>query len=138
MPTAATFAQLASRAGYGPDEPLVIATGRTGRRPAHLARGCLVRWCDALNGDRLGVTGLVQTPGRLDDGTPLDYAWGMGVRSHKGHLVYRHGGGYADVRTMLVRVPEIGLGLVVVAAADRSERRTALTDALLDVLLAGG
>ena len=45
----------------------------------------LLRWADGLNTDRLGVTDLVQTPGTLDDGTPLDYAWGMGVRTFGGH-----------------------------------------------------
>jgi CubicO group peptidase (beta-lactamase class C family) len=95
----------------------------------------MLRWADGLNTDRLGVTALVQTPGRLDDGTPLDYAWGMGVRDHGGHVTYRHGGSWADVRTMLVRVPEKGLDLVVLALADRTERRTALTDRLLTTLL---
>jgi CubicO group peptidase (beta-lactamase class C family) len=97
----------------------------------------LLTWCDALNTDRLGGTALLETPGRLDDGTEIDYAWGMGVREHRGTRVYRHGGSWADVRAMLVRVPDQGLGLVVLAAADQSERRTALTDALLDRLLPG-
>ena len=96
----------------------------------------MLRWADGLNTDRLGITGMVQTPGTLDDGTPLDYAWGMGVRSFRGHRVYRHGGGYADVRTMLVRVPEKGLDLVVLSLSDRGERRTTLTDKLLEALLA--
>jgi CubicO group peptidase (beta-lactamase class C family) len=96
----------------------------------------MLRWADALNTDRLGVTALMQTPGALDDGTPLGYAWGMGVRDVGGHVAYRHGGSYADVRTMLVRVPDAGLDLVVLALADRTERRTALTDRLLTALLA--
>jgi CubicO group peptidase (beta-lactamase class C family) len=96
----------------------------------------LLRWADGLNDDRLGVTALLQTPGTLDGGTPLDYAWGMGVRAYGGHVAYRHGGAYADVRTMLVRVPGKGLDLVVLALADRSERRTGLTDRLLAALLA--
>ncbi len=96
----------------------------------------MLRWADGLNGDRLGITSLVQTPGTLDDGTPLDYAWGMGVRNYGGHAAYRHGGAYADVRTMLVRVPGKGLDLVVLAPADRTERRTELTDRLLAALLA--
>jgi CubicO group peptidase (beta-lactamase class C family) len=278
MPLAATLAQAAAAAGYRPDDPLVIAVGRPGRRPAHLARGCLptggaftvdtrvyaaslakqvvaacaavlrldvdrpvsayvpeappdlrlrhlihhvggpppgtryaysnqgyvllaeaigraageplpglarrlifeplgmsssefwagpqphppgaapldpadppplsigdgglwttapdlLRWAAALDADRLGITGIVQTPGRLDDGTPLDYAWGMGVRKRNGRREYRHGGGYADLRAMLVRVPEQGLDLVVLAMGDRTERRIALTDRLLDALL---
>jgi hypothetical protein len=41
------------------------------------------------------------------------------------------GGSYADVRTMLVRVPERGLDLVILSLADRGERSTAPADALL-------
>jgi CubicO group peptidase (beta-lactamase class C family) len=94
----------------------------------------LLRWADGLNFDRLGVTDLVQTPGALDDGTPLDYAWGMGIRTRFGYRTYQHGGGFADLRAMLVRVPEKGLDLVVLALADRSERSTALTMTLLEAL----
>jgi CubicO group peptidase (beta-lactamase class C family) len=95
----------------------------------------LLRWAAALDADELGITGLLETPGRLDDGTVLEYAWGMGVREHAGRRVLRHGGSYADTRTMLLRVPEEGFDLVVLAPADRSERRTQLTDRLLDALV---
>jgi CubicO group peptidase (beta-lactamase class C family) len=95
----------------------------------------LLRWADGLDADRLGVTDLVQTPGALDDGTPLDYAWGMGIRTRLGRRTFQHGGGFADVRTMLVRVPGEGLDLVILALADRSERRTILTGKLLEALL---
>jgi CubicO group peptidase (beta-lactamase class C family) len=95
----------------------------------------LLRWCAGLDDDRLGVTRMVQTPGRLDDGTELGYAWGTGVRRQRELTVYWHSGGYADLRTMLLRVPERGLDLVILAPGDRSERRTALADALLDNLL---
>jgi CubicO group peptidase (beta-lactamase class C family) len=91
----------------------------------------LLRWSAGLDDDRLGITARLQAPGRLDDGTELDYAWGMGVRRSRGQVVYRHGGSYADVRTMLVRVPERGFDLVILSLADRSTRWTALTDALL-------
>jgi hypothetical protein len=77
---------------------------------------------------------LVQTPGRLDDGTPVDYAWGMGVRSHAGRPVYRHGGGWPSLRALLARVPDLGLSLVIVALADDTERRVPLADSLLDLL----
>jgi CubicO group peptidase (beta-lactamase class C family) len=95
----------------------------------------LLRWCAGLDDDRLGITRMVQTPGRLDDGTELGYAWGMAVRRQQELTVCWHSGAYADVRTMLLRVPERGLDLVILALGDRSERRTALADALLDNLL---
>jgi hypothetical protein len=40
MPLATTLSQAPTASGYGRDDPLVIAVGRAGRRPAHLARGC--------------------------------------------------------------------------------------------------
>lgn len=38
----------------------------------------LLRWNDALLEDRLGITTTLHTPGTLEDGTPLDYAWACG------------------------------------------------------------
>ena len=58
----------------------------------------------------------------------------MGVRTRLGYRMYQHGGGWADVRAALVRVPEKGLDLVILALADRSERRTTLTGKLLEAL----
>ena len=98
----------------------------------------LLRWNLALDRDALGVSALVQTPGRLDDGTPLDYAWGVGVREHGGRRVHRHGGRWAGLCAQLVRLDAEG-GLVVLALDDDEDRTTALTDALLAelALLAG-
>jgi hypothetical protein len=31
-------------------------------------------------------------------GIAVGYAWGMGVRSHGGYRVYRHGGGWPGLR----------------------------------------
>ncbi len=63
----------------------------------------LLQWGQALDADELGVCQLMETPGRLDDGTPLDYAWGMGIRSFRGYRVYRHGGGWPSLRALLAR-----------------------------------
>ena len=94
----------------------------------------LLRWSRAMNSDALGISALLQTPGRLDDGRPLDYGWGVGVRTHAGHLVYRHGGGWPGLRLLLARVPSLEISLVIVALDDDTERRVTLADALLDTL----
>ncbi|MBN6055333.1 beta-lactamase family protein, partial [Nonomuraea sp. RK-328] len=94
--------------------------------------GDLLRWGQALNVDELGVSGLMQTPGRLDDGTPIDYAWGIGVRSHGGHRVYRHGGGWTGLRALHARLPDLDLSVALVALDDHTERRVPLLDSLLD------
>jgi CubicO group peptidase (beta-lactamase class C family) len=95
----------------------------------------LLRWCAGLNDDRLGLAAQLQTPGRLDDGTVLEYAWGMGVHEHSGYEVYRHGGAWAGLRALLIRVPDRGIGIVTLALDDDTERRIPLTDDLLDLLI---
>jgi CubicO group peptidase (beta-lactamase class C family) len=96
----------------------------------------LLRWAHAMNEDALGVTALLQTPGTLDDGQPLDYAWGVGVRIHAGHRTYRHGGGWPGLRVLLARIPDLGFGLAVIAPGDNTDRHVALADALLTELTA--
>ncbi|MEU8612799.1 serine hydrolase domain-containing protein [Actinoplanes sp. NPDC048791] len=110
--------------------PLSLGDGGVWSTPADL-----LRWGDALNEDRLHISGLLQTPGFLDDGTPLDYAWGLGVRVHRGRRVYRHGGGWQHLRLLLARSPDAGLTLLTVALRDPADRHIGLTDDLLDRLL---
>ena len=96
----------------------------------------LLRWSQALNADELGISQLIQTPGTLDDGRPVGYAWGMGVRSHAGYRVYRHGGGWPGLRALLARLPDLDASLVILALADDTERRIDLAALLLDQLTA--
>jgi CubicO group peptidase (beta-lactamase class C family) len=96
----------------------------------------LLRWGQALNADELGISPLMQTEGGLDDGTPVGYAWGMGVRSHAGYRVYRHGGGWPGLRALLARIPDLNQSLVIIALADDSERRTGLAASMLDLVTA--
>jgi CubicO group peptidase (beta-lactamase class C family) len=92
----------------------------------------LIRWNQAMNADALGISARLQTPGCLDDGTQLDYGWGIGIRTHRRRRVYRHGGGWPGLRLLLARIPELQASFVIVALADDTERRVALADALLD------
>lgn len=96
----------------------------------------LLRWGQALNADELGISALMQTPGGLDDGAPVGYAWGMGIRSHGGYRVYRHGGGWPGLRALLARIPDLDQSLVIIALADNSERRVDLAASMLDLVTA--
>ncbi|GAA3219068.1 serine hydrolase domain-containing protein [Nonomuraea helvata] len=125
----------------GPDPTPPGAAPLARLRPAPLSLGDggvwttlsdLLRWGQALNADELGISGLIQTPGRLDDGTPIDYAWGIGVRSHAGYRVYRHGGGWTGLRALHARVPDLDLSVALIAIDDHTERRVPLLDSLLD------
>lgn len=122
-------------------------TGRCPRLPAPLSLGDgglwstaddLLRWNEAMNTDALTIAAVLQRPGRLDDGTLLDYAWGVGVRTRAGHRVYRHGGGWPGLRLLLARVPDLGVGIVIIAPGDDTERRGVLDDALLDMVTGTG
>jgi CubicO group peptidase (beta-lactamase class C family) len=48
----------------------------------------------------------METPGALDDGTPLTYAWGLVVDQWKDMRRVQHGGALAGYRTAIWRLPE--------------------------------
>ena len=113
-------------------------------RPAPLSQGDgglwstatdLLRWNRAMGRDALGVSKLVQTPGHLDDGTPLDYAWALGVREHAGRRTYRHGGSWAGLSAQLVRTAGPGPSFVVLAPDNDEDRTTVLAQRLIEALV---
>lgn len=128
--------------GPAPHPPAAVPTDPEYPAPLSLGDGGvwstardLVRWNEALERDELGVSALLHTPGRLDDGTLLDYAWALGVRTHAEFRVYRHGGLWAGLSTQLVRIADQRCGFVVIAL-DADENRTArLADALIEELV---
>lgn len=80
----------------------------------------LVTWLEALNQDRLGpdVTALVQSPGHLDDGTVLDYAWGTALRPGPTATLLLHGGEWPGWCAMTVRCPTTGTAVALLAATE--------------------
>jgi CubicO group peptidase (beta-lactamase class C family) len=80
----------------------------------------LLTWLDALSSDRLGpeLTRLVQRPGRLDDGTALDYAWGVTARSGSEGTSYTHGGKWPGWSAKTVRRPATGTAVVLLTTSD--------------------
>ncbi|MEO3884374.1 serine hydrolase domain-containing protein [Nonomuraea sp. B5E05] len=128
--------------GPGPTPPGAAPLARPHPAPLSLGDGGvwttlsdLLRWGQALNADALGISELMQTPGRLDDGTPIGYGWGIGVRSHAGHRVYRHGGGWTGLRALHARVPGLDVSAALLAIDDHAERRVPLMGSLLDEVI---
>lgn len=80
----------------------------------------LLTWLDVLNRDRLGadLTQLVQTPGRLDDGTALDYAWGVTARPNAAGTSYTHGGHWPGWSAKTVRRPKTGTAVALLTRSD--------------------
>ncbi|AGZ43926.1 beta-lactamase [Actinoplanes friuliensis DSM 7358] len=127
--------------GPAPHPPGAAPTDH--RHPAPLSLGDggvwsttpdLLRWNQALDHDELGISALLHTPGHLDDGTPLDYAWGVGVRTRGNDRIHRHGGSWPGVTAQLVRIPSRRSGFVVLALDNNQDRTAALAEAMLQAL----
>jgi hypothetical protein len=69
--------------------------------------------------------------GRLDNGVPVDYAWGLGIREDRGRRIYLHGGSLSLVKTKLVRWHEGTESVLVVALDDATDRWLTLADILV-------
>lgn len=108
----------------GPAPP---GTPATVRPPATMGDGGwwtsaadLLAWLDALNLDALGeaVSRLVQTPGRLADGTALDHAWGVTVHRDTRGSTLTHGGNWPGWTAKTVRRPATGTAVALLTTGD--------------------
>jgi CubicO group peptidase (beta-lactamase class C family) len=97
-----------------PDVPRTVGDGGWWTSAADLHR-----WLVALNTARFGapLTRTLETPGRLDDGTPLDYAWGMRVSEVAGRRTLTHGGSWPGWLSKTVRQPAEGVAVCVLSTA---------------------
>jgi CubicO group peptidase (beta-lactamase class C family) len=100
--------------------------------------GDLLRWNDAMLRDTLGVANTIHATGALNDGTPLDYAWGVRVFRVGDQRVQSHGGSWDGAAAKLVRLPDRGASFAVLAADESVERMLALSSLIQDELLSGG
>jgi CubicO group peptidase (beta-lactamase class C family) len=87
--------------------------------------GDLLTWNDALTKGTLpGGAELVrtlETKGRLNDGTEIGYALGLGVGAFRGTRAVTHGGATAGYRTYLARWPERNLSVAVLCNAGQAD-----------------
>lgn len=65
------------------------------------------------------VMDMIQTPGTLDNGTKIEYAWGLRVLSHRGLKVVEHGGAWAGFRAEILRFPDQRFS--VIALSNRAD-----------------
>jgi CubicO group peptidase (beta-lactamase class C family) len=131
--------------GPAPSPPTAVLTQPL-RSPAPLSVGDgglwtsvrdLLRWNDALLADTLGVADALHATGALDDGTPLDYAWGVRVFRVGRNRVESHGGAWEGATAKLVRLPDRGASFAALAHDGSVERIAALSSSLQDELLMG-
>jgi CubicO group peptidase (beta-lactamase class C family) len=98
----------------------------------------LLRWNRAVLADRLGIATRTHTPGRLDDGTPIEYAWGVRIFEASGACVQSHGGDYGNATARLVRLPDSSASFAVLAVDGSVERMDLLAEALQGRLIESG
>jgi CubicO group peptidase (beta-lactamase class C family) len=93
-----------------------------------LSVGDLRSWNDALNRRALGaaVHALAETPGTLDDGTALDYAWGVRVMEHAGRRTLSHGGSWPSWSAKAIRHPDQGVSVAILTTSPDISGITAL------------
>lgn len=94
--------------------------------------GAFARWLHHGNLDTLGIASLVTAPGRLNDGTPVDYGWGLGLRRHRDQPLLIHGGEWSGAQAKAVRSPALGVAVFGLAAGARFELLNQLVAAALD------
>jgi hypothetical protein len=68
----------------------------------------LFLWDKAFYSYKLGkeLMELIQTPGMLNNGKKLDYAFGLVINEYKGLKRVSHGGGFVGFRAQMARFPE--------------------------------
>ena|SRR5688572_6000476 len=78
----------------------------------------LTKWIMNFYNQKLGTAddmSLFLKPGKLHDGTQLNYAMGIGDLNYKGFRQITHSGGIAGYRTRIVVYPELKLGFVILS-----------------------
>lgn len=81
----------------------------TGSGGVHSTIGDLLRWDESFYTGALGgaeLATLVQTPGALNSGEKLTYAFGLTVDQYGGKRRVHHGGALGGYRAMLMRFPD--------------------------------
>ncbi len=76
--------------------------------------GDLLRWEQNFVDARIGGRALVdeaQVSGRLNDGTPVGYGWGLAVGAYRGARAVGHGGADAGYRADVIRFPDHDLAI---------------------------
>ena len=77
----------------------------------------LTRWLIAMNDGTLepGAVRRLETTGRLDDGSPLNYGWGVGLTETPNGRRVSHGGSWDPWLAKSVRVPQRGVAVAVLS-----------------------
>lgn len=110
----------------------------TGSGGVHSSIPDLLRWDESFYTGALGgstLTTMVQTPGTLNNGDKLTYAFGLTVDSYGGRRRVQHGGALGGYRAMLMRFPDEHFSVALlcnIATANTMLLAERVTDAYLN------
>jgi CubicO group peptidase (beta-lactamase class C family) len=76
----------------------------------------------------------VQTPGQLNSGEALEYAWGLTVGDYRGLKTVSHGGAFVGFRAELMRIPEHRFSVAVLCNLGATNP-TSLAREVVDIYL---
>jgi CubicO group peptidase (beta-lactamase class C family) len=84
----------------------------------------LLLWDQNFYNNKLGKGGhelidRVLTPGKLNNGEELDYAFGLGIGEYKGLKMISHGGAFVGFRADMIRLPEQKFSVICLANLNR-------------------
>jgi CubicO group peptidase (beta-lactamase class C family) len=126
----------AARRGGGWSSANVSHVETTGSGGVYSTLGDLLKWDASFYSHALGgadVATLVQTPGVLNNGDTLQYAFGLTVDRYAGRRRVHHGGALGGYRAMLMRFPEERTSVAMLCNI-ASANTNALAEAVADVL----
>jgi len=89
----------------------------------------LARWDENFYDGRVGgleVIKTLETPGRLNDGTALTYAWGQMVGSYRGLPIVEHSGSLGGYRTHIIRFGSFHTSVAILCNVSNVNTRTAV------------
>ena len=103
----------------------------------------MAKWDANFYEPKVGAAGVIdtlQTRGRLDDGTSLDYAAGLLHGNYRGQPTVWHAGGVAGYRSQFERYPELDTSIILLcnaASAQPDEMARRIADIVLESNLSG-
>lgn len=101
----------------------------------------LLKWDQNFYNNKLGKGGQelidrILTPGKLNNGDELDYAFGLVIEDYKGLKVISHGGAFVGFRADMIRFPAQKFSVICLANLNRINP-SQLARKVADVYLAG-
>jgi CubicO group peptidase (beta-lactamase class C family) len=96
----------------------------------------LAKWDANFEKPKVGgkqAIALLQTPGRLNDGQTIPYAFAVTTGEFHGLKTYSHGGSYGGYRSMALRIPERHLS--VITLCNTSDAPNSLAEQVSSVVL---